>query len=547
MSKKVLIVKVFLCLSMGLLLGTLLISCGGGGSGGSTAITLDSIEITSTSSLIAQGSTEQFSATGTFSDGTTQAMTTSVTWSSSDTNVAMISNLAGSAGLATSTRVTVGTTIITATDPASGISGSTMLTVAIKITAGADHTCALLDNGSVKCWGSNFSGSLGLGDQNKRGDAPGEMGDNLPAVDLGAGRTAVAIDAGTNLTCALLDNGAVKCWGDNGFGELGQGDAVDRGKIPGEMGDNLPAIDLGTGRTAMAIAAGANHTCVLLDNGSVKCWGSNFSGELGQGDQTRRGDDFGEMGDNLPAVDLGAGRTAVAIAVGDVNFHSCALLDNGMVKCWGDNGFGQLGQGDTITRGDTPGEMGDNLPAIDLGTGRTAVAIDAGGFHTCALLDNGMVKCWGGAATQGLGDINNRGDDPGEMGDNLPAVDLGAGRTAVAIAAGGIHVCVLLDDASLKCWGDNTSGKLGLGDVVDRGDGPGEMGDNLPAVELGTGRIAMTISPGFNHSCALLDDDSIKCWGENGSGQLGQGDMDNRGDDPGEMGDNLPAVDLGTQ
>ncbi len=127
-----------------------------------------------------------------------------------------------------------------------GGDGGTTLTVAPKISAGFSLSCALLDNGAVKCWGSNSSGQLGRGDKVSRGDDPGEMGDNLPAIDLGTGRTAVAIDAGTNFICALLDNGAVKCWGDNGFGELGQGDTNDRGDLPGEMGDNLPAIDLGT-------------------------------------------------------------------------------------------------------------------------------------------------------------------------------------------------------------------------------------------------------------------------------------------------------------
>src|SRR5205823_3943102 len=141
-----------------------------------------------------------------------------------------------------------------------------------------------------------------------------------------------------------------------------------------------------------------------------------------------------------------------------------ALLSNGAVKCWGRNDGGQLGLGDTVDRGDGAGEMGDSLPAVDLGTGRTAVAISAGDFFTCALLDNASVKCWGANSEGqlGLGDTSARGDDPGEMGDSLPAVDLGTGRTAVAIDSGNIHTCALLDDTSVKCWGQNLSGQLGL-------------------------------------------------------------------------------------
>ena len=156
------------------------------------------------------------------------------------------------------------------------------------------------------------------------------------------------------------------------------------------------------------------------------------------------------------------------------------------VKCWGDNGYGQLGLGDTADRGDQSGEMGGDLPAVDLGAGRIATAITAGGYHTCALLDDATVKCWGWGwhGRLGLGDMASLGDEPGEMGVNLPAVDLGAGRTATAITAGDAHTCALLDDATVKCWGDNGAGQLGLGDTANRGDEPGEMGVNLPAVDL---------------------------------------------------------------
>ena len=141
------------------------------------------------------------------------------------------------------------------------------------------------------------------------------------------------------------------------------------------MGDNLSAVDLGSSRTATHIAVGHEHACAILDNATVKCWGYNVFGELGLGDTDKRGDGSGEMGDNLAAVDLGSGHTALEITVGKSDFrldstvgtHSCAILDNATMKCWGSNGFGQLGFIDVYNDtaiGNNPNEMGDSLPAI---------------------------------------------------------------------------------------------------------------------------------------------------------------------------------------
>ncbi|MCB9372637.1 MAG: hypothetical protein H6518_07625 [Microthrixaceae bacterium] len=412
------------------------------------------------------------------------------------------------------------------------------------ITAGGRFSCGILPPGLVKCWGANPMGQLGQEDRRNRGDAAIEMGAALAPVDLGTGRTATSLSAGRNHVCAVLDDGSLKCWGNNDWGKLGDGRSfwMNRGDEPGEMGDAMPAVDLGTGRSAVAVSAGESSTCALLDDASVKCWGSG--GILGQGDLMPRA----TAGDEVSPVSLGAGRTATAIATGYA--HTCAILDDGSVKCWGVNSSGQLGLGDTAARGAGPGEMGDSLPVVSLGTGRTAVAISAAAASTCALLDDGSVKCWGGnsAGQLGLGDTAPRGDGPGEMGDVLPVVDLGPGRTGLAVSMGSVGVstastCVLLDDGSVKCWGDNGAGQLGLGDTVDRGDGPGELGGSLPPVDLGSGGSAIGVTAGGEHACAVVGM-ALKCWGDNGAGQLGLGDTADRGDGPGEMGDALPAVDL---
>jgi len=413
----------------------------------------------------------------------------------------------------------------------------------LQVAPGGYHTCALHSSGQVKCWGRNAYGLLGQGDETNRGGVPGQMGDNLPTVDLGTGRSATALVAGDQHTCALLDDGSVKCWGQNDVGQLGIGNPANRGDEPGEMGDDLPAVDLGTGRSAQSLAAGYQHTCALLDDDSVKCWGENGDGQLGLGDMEHRGDEPNEMGDALPTVNLGSGRTPVALTGGA--YHTCALFDDDSIKCWGRNDGGQLGLGDNDNRGVGPGQMGDSLPTVDLGPGRTARVVSAGGGHTCALINNYSVTCWGDGSwgRLGHGDMEDLGDEAGEMGDFLPAVELGPFLGA-DVTLGNLFTCAQFDDASFKCWGINSYGQLGLGDATARGAVQTDMGENLPLVDLGSGRTAKRLEAAYTHNCAVLDDDSVKCWGGNESGQLGLGDQNNRGDEQDEMGDNLPTVDL---
>jgi len=411
------------------------------------------------------------------------------------------------------------------------------------VDVGAVHSCALLNDGRVKCWGWASVGQLGLGSMQPHGQPAGTMGDDLPAVDLGTGRTAVAISVGYAHACAVLDDGSAKCWGQNADGQLGLGDTETRGDEPGEMGDNLPAIDLGTGRTAVAIAAGTSHTCALLDDASVKCWGNGSQGQLGLGDTDGRGDQPGEMGDDLPAVNLGTGKTAAGIVAG--GSHNCAVLTDGNVKCWGYNLHGALGIGDQFNRGVHPNEMGDNLPVLNL-DGAPVTAVAAGNEHTCALLAGGVLKCWGsnGAGTLGLGDTEDRGDEPFEMSVALPAVDVGTGKQVVAVATGEYHTCAVLSDETVRCWGDGSYGRLGNESTNGWGYLPSHMGNNLPAVNLGTGKHVAGVAAMVEHSCALLTDGSLRCWGNNGNGQCGFSNPSIAGSQPGTMGDNLPPTKL---
>jgi cysteine-rich repeat protein len=412
----------------------------------------------------------------------------------------------------------------------------------LQVSTGHRHTCALLSGGVIKCWGLNDHGQLGLGDTLQRGDEPGEMGDSLPAVDLGAAAEVVA--AGSFFTCALLIDGRIKCWGDSAYGQLGLGGVESAGDQPDEMGIKLPAVDLGAGQTATGISLGSYHSCALIAGGDTKCWGLNEYGQLGLGDVQDRGDDLEEMGEALLRVDIEGQLAAQQMA--PASSHTCAILDGGIVRCWGDGSFGEVGLGSLQVWGDQPGEMGANLPSVSLGAGTAALLLGPGREHTCVLLVGGAVKCWGRGIYGGLGSGNeaNIGDQAGEMGDDLPEVDLGDAQTSIDISAGHYTTCALLQDGAIKCWGLNQFGQLGQGDVLNRGDGPGEMGEALAPIELGVAAIRLRRGPDAHSVCAILIDHSLKCWGWNGNGQLGLGDNQNRGDGPGEMGVDLPRVRL---
>lgn len=357
----------------------------------------------------------------------------------------------------------------------------------------------------------------------------------------------LALHSNGSHTCARLRiSGALKCWGYNGYGQLGLGDMQNHGDTQNDMGTKLLPVNLGIGRSAVQVVAGVDHTCARLDNLQVKCWGENLYGQLGINSQTRKGIRLGDMGEALPAVDLGTGRYALELIAGFG--YTCARLDNGGVKCWG-NGL-VLGLGDSSSRGDnsSPSEMGDALPYVGLGTNRKAVELYAGAMHACARLDDESVKCWGlnKYGQLGLGNSEPRGIAPLQMDDNLPALDFGLFRSALQLSLGDAHTCVVLDNWNVKCWGRGNRGQLGKGSTMSLGNLPQQMGNNLPAVNMGTNRTAPEISAGAEHTCARLDDGRTKCWGNNGSGQLGIGDTNDRGDDLNEMGDLLPVINLGT-
>jgi hypothetical protein len=339
---------------------------------------------------------------------------------------------------------------------------------AIDVVAGRYHMCALLDDHQVKCWGLNAEGQLGLGDMRDR-VLPQDMGDNLPTVDLGTGRTAKALAASHYTTCAILDDDSVKCWGLSGGANADQ----PVGSAPGQMGDALAPLDLGPGRHARLVAVGTYRVCVVRDDETIRCWtgpAKDFPAPPGAkatrlvvyrqapiellDDGTIVGapvpvQDGGVASGGLtPPRDGGVDVAATAIAASTVDGKVCAAYLDGELSCTNTGPFAGWNA---------------QLSAISLPQ-------DVQGGWFCALLRDGRVACetilenatsWGVAIADGYG------------------VWVALGQPAVATASGGWNnFCAALANGEVKCWGQTPDNRAAGGSVP--------TADGWPSVDLGT-------------------------------------------------------------
>jgi alpha-tubulin suppressor-like RCC1 family protein len=278
-------------------------------------------------------------------------------------------------------------------------------------------------------------------------------------------------------SCALLPGGTVRCWGSNSDGQLGNGTTTTNTSTAVVTGLN----------DAVALTAGFLHSCAVQANGIVRCWGGNSNGQLGNATT---------VGSSITVAVTGL-IDAVAVSAGVV--HSCALQASGTVRCWGYNLYGQLGDG-------KPGED-SNIPVAVKGLS-DAVALSSGGYHNCALQAGGTVRCWG---DNSVGQMGN-----GTTGDSSPIVEVTGLDDAVALSSGVYHVCALQASGAVRCWGVNLKGQLGNGTT--------NNSSTIVTVK-GLSNDVVALAAGANHTCALQASGVVRCWGANDKGQLGNGTL----------------------
>ncbi len=354
---------------------------------------------------------------------------------------------------------------------------------ATRIAAGDEHAFALLENGTLAGWGSNRYGSLAIRNRDSY-FTPAPAAEKLTTIS--------DITAGSDHSCAIDSTGAW-CWGPIEDGRLGDGGAlspsVHNAAIRPSSGP-LHVVDL---KAPRRVFAGRNYSCAIAADRTVRCWGMNQYGQLGNGDHANH-----ERPQTVPS--LGNVET---LAVGA--FHVCALLRDGSLRCWGEGDFGAIGAGaPAVAR--VPRRPAGFAPAKGIALGwRT----------TCVLLKTGEVECIGINSQGQLGD--------GTTTDRAKPERVAGVTNAVALASGDATTCALLADGHVICWGGNTHGELGVGDVAVHGSPVTVQGVDT-AEEIAVGR-------GF--ACARLRDGHVTCWGRNEGGQLGDGKMplpDERGD-----------------
>jgi alpha-tubulin suppressor-like RCC1 family protein len=350
------------------------------------------------------------------------------------------------------------------------LTGLCKLNAFLAVAAGTLHTVALRSDGTLWAWGGNTYGQLGDNTTEEK-HVPTQVGTNT---------NWVAVAAGGEHSLALRSDGTLWAWGENGNGQLGNNTVDDR-HVPTQVGINTNWV---------AVAAGNDHSVALRSDGTLWAWGYNGNGQLGNN----------TVDDRHVPTQVGINTNWVAVAAG--SYHTVALRSDGTLWAWGYNGYGQLGN-NTVDDRHVPTQ-------VDINT--NWVAVDAGSFHTVALRSDGTLWAWG---DNGSGQLGNNAED-----DEYVPTQVDANTNWVAVASRSHHSLALRSDGTLWVWGLNSSGQLGLG-YTD----PAHV--HVPT-QVGANMNWAAVDAGSYHSVALRSDGTLWAWGDNSNGRLGLGDTTRR-------------------
>lgn len=343
-----------------------------------------------------------------------------------------------------------------------------------QIAAGTYHTCAVTITGGAKCWGKNLAGELGIGSTGSQALTP------VDVTGLSSGVASIAVGFGH--TCAVTTGGGLKCWGDDGMGQLGDNAAKASRSTPTDVAGLTSGV--------AQVSAGSNHTCAVTTAGGLYCWGAGSSGQLGYGWATTY---------QPTPMDV-SGLTSGVSRVSAGSYHTCALTTAGGLKCWGADGYGQLGNNVAIA---------DQVAPVDVaGLTSGVTSVTTGGYHTCAITTGGGLMCWGQDTYGQLGDDGIPANKP------TPVGVFGLTSGVLNASAGGVHTCAITASSALKCWGGNYQGELGINSV-------GNL--YVPGDVVGLTSGVSSVSAGWEHTCAVTPAGDAKCWGWDSNGQLGDG------------------------
>eukprot|EP00004_Rigifila_ramosa_P017481 TRINITY_DN4261_c0_g1_i13.p1 TRINITY_DN4261_c0_g1~~TRINITY_DN4261_c0_g1_i13.p1 ORF type:complete len:3428 (-),score=662.20 TRINITY_DN4261_c0_g1_i13:17-9130(-) len=372
------------------------------------------------------------------------------------------------------------------------------------LRAGGSFNCIGVGSlGHLSCWGLNDFGQLGIGTTANVGDDPGE----ILQIVTNVGGPFLDVQLGLRFGCALTISRTLRCWGDGTSGQLGQGNTNSIGSVSGDM----PPPNIALLGPVSAVDLGDAFACALLESGSIQCWGANSFGQLGQGNS-------GQLSSPSVVLNL-SGFIVSGLAVG--SNHTCILSAAASVTCWGRNTNGQLGIGSTGHIGDDPGEM----PPVAVSLSNGVASISCGSSFSCAVLVNGQVQCWGSNQFGQLGS-GSSGTNTGDIGGEMPPPIISLPTPTFKIFCGGDFMCAHDEFGQLRCWGSNSHGQLGVGSTLDA---------SLPPLAAITLDLVHSVQAGVAHVCALLVNGHVACWGMGAGGQLAIGSTVDIGDSLSEL------------